>query len=80
MASSLRLVGREVKFFHFSCKFLLMGLFGFRKDKKVNPLEFAVRQLIVLIDRLFTIHDLPQTKKCNVWLTPVVFQPNLKYF
>ena len=42
MASSLRLVGREAKFFHFSCKSLLVGVFGFRKDKTVNSLEFAV--------------------------------------
>ena len=59
MASSLRLVGSVAKVFDFSCKILLIGFLGFRKGKTVNPLEFAVRQLIVLIDRksLFTIHD-----------------------
>ena len=41
LASSLRLVGWEAKFFQFSCKFILIGIFGFRKGKEVNPLELA---------------------------------------
>ena len=81
MASSLRLVGREDKFFHFSCKFLLNGLFCCRKGKKkINPLEFAVQQLIIPTDRERRLLSHRRRNFWNVWPTPVyVFEVLLKW-
>ena len=76
MASNLRLVGREAKFFHFSCKFLPIGLFGFRKGKKVNPQKFEVQQLIIPMDRERPLLSHTRRNFWIVWPIPVyVFQP-----
>ena len=81
MASSLRLVGRGAKFFHISCKFILIRLFGFRNGKKVNSQEFGAQQFIIATDYKSPLSSHRQRNFWNVWLTPVqAFQPNLKHF